>query len=722
MKIIPTPQTVICSERILPINGFKEIRFDIPTDQTILWGVEQLRKQYAVPEENGEILTLKYSADDFFQEKNAAEQGYILKRNADGITLLAQSSIGFLYGLMTLLQLKQAPEEFTIYDRPRIRFRGNMNTLWAESGVWSYDFGDGLEAACRRVRKAIDEAAKMKLNLMYVDAFGFRTERFPGYDAVMRNLSEYGRVRGVRMMVGGYGMSYGQSANGNDYAGTVFYNRDPYPDGELYDCIGTYDYVEGETEIIVKGRSFGTCLSNDALTDDKIEDLRRYLRATGVSVLYLHNMDADQIHEPLWLARCEKCRKRFPNDSLYAKDGAAGAFAAFYDRILTALRPEFPDLIICAISPGYAYADTASDPVFEKCRRFWAAILEHMENKDGLIPTFREHFYQHEEKKLRFDLLHEAMPTCGCVYFSSGDGFYSDKIYTPSAAYCATMKEADLIICANGGALQKPTQATNAEYLWNPDHSAFWIADIPDSYEPQMAHYHALREGVIRPDGIYGEEGLLETSCNLLFGEKYGTRVADVFRVRGKNGECPILTACNVELWTRNTTFNYPWLWDTPVNAEQQKLFRERFAECALATTSAKNILEEVLQAEDLDSDVREHLAFLHMSAAYGEKVCAQLTRYMDLYMEADRFFADGVPVSGDLLVRCDVLVRDAKAVQQCVQRDGRKAFDPLGGVLHRREELPDFIAYCASQISQSIKTNQRIPKECRPLRKRNWW
>jgi hypothetical protein len=58
--------------------------------------------------------------------------------------------VGFFYGAMTLLQLYgNAPFEFEIKDRPNIKFRGNMNTLWAESGVWSYDFGDGLDNALK---------------------------------------------------------------------------------------------------------------------------------------------------------------------------------------------------------------------------------------------------------------------------------------------------------------------------------------------------------------------------------------------------------------------------------------------------------------------------------------------------------------------------------------------------------------------------------------------
>jgi hypothetical protein len=104
---------------------------------------------------------------------------------------------------MTLLQLHgEAPDSFEIYDRPQIRFRGIKNTLWAETGVWSYDFGDGLENALARIRKTMDQMAKSKMNLMYYDGYGWRTERFPGYDNAVRSLAEYGKARGILLMTG----------------------------------------------------------------------------------------------------------------------------------------------------------------------------------------------------------------------------------------------------------------------------------------------------------------------------------------------------------------------------------------------------------------------------------------------------------------------------------------------------------------------------------------
>ena len=726
MKLLPTPQSYIHSDDITPLQGFSCVKCEINQDETILWGLSQLQGKLTVPCEGGGVLTLAQKDDPFFAQKNATEQGYILIRDGADVAIYAKTSVGFLYGLMTLRQLAgDAPAKIEIKDRPSIRFRGCKNTFWAESGVWSYDFGDGLEAACVRLRKAIDEAAYAKLNMMYAD-FGLKCsdERFPGFGEVMHSLTDYARVRGVWFMIGGYAMGYGQSAFGeNAFHGRVFRNRYPYPDGELYDCIGNFNvrYHKMKTIEDMKGRSYGTCLSNTALTDDKISEMREFFQKTGCRMIYLHSVDTDDIYPPLWIARCKHCKEKYPNDDLFAKDGMAGAFADFYDRILGALKPEFPDVIICAVSPGYCDIQGEDDNLFV-CRKFWASVLEYMEHSDALIPTFREMLLQKDSSALRFDLMEEELSAYGCIFFASGDGFFSDQIYTPISAYTKLMHHNDVMIYANGSALQKPTQYTNAEYGWNPDAANCWNLEFPDTFETMVEHYTALRKGQLRPAGIYGEGGLLENSCEHLFGEKYGKRIADVFRIRGKNGECPILTACNVEIWTNYNRANLPMLWDTPVDREKQQQFRERFAESTLATYTAKEMLEDLLQETDLDEDTRAYLEDLHEGSAICLKLCSLLTRYMDFYIEAENVLESGAEPHGDLFSRCEALIRDADSTLCKIRAEGLKPFDPMGGIRVRRDELADFVSYCTGQIVKSLRTGQRVPEDRRPPRQHGWW
>ena len=722
MKIIPTPEKHVFSADTKPLLGFSNIEFSVNIDDTVSFALSEIHKIYTVPSGN-ERLVLSYSDDEFFLSKNASEQGYILTRKRGAVTVYAKSSVGLMYGLMTLLQLfGDAPGEIEIYDRPAIRYRGNMNTLWAESGVWSYDFGDGKEAAMHRLYDAVDCMARAKLNLIYADAFGFGCDRFDGYNDMMTSLSEYAGVRGIKIMAGGYGMGYGQSGSYH-FSGKVFRNRYPYPDGELYDCIGTCIRDEENTPIDqLQGRTYGTCLTNTALTDDKIAEIREYLKKTGVRVLYMHNVDADEIHEPLWLARCVRCKARYPDDSLYTKEGAAGAFADFYDYILDALLSEFPDLIICPISPGYAYHTMTSDYSFEKCVKFWSSIMRFMRHKDGVLPMFRELFIQKNDKRLRFDMINETMPKYSCAFFSGGDGFYTDKIYTPSAPYIKAMRGCELIICANGGALQKTTQYANAEYLWNPNSSAFYDLQLLDNYEDMTKHYDALRRGEIRPEGIWGEGGLLDTSCKLIYGDEHGARIADVFRLHGERGECPVFTPCSVEIYTHMNTYNLLISWDDALPPEKQIAMRERFVVCAGLTRKANEIFSSVLSADRCDLKHRNDIEFLHNSTNITAQLCEIYADYMDIYIRLDEYFRVGGTLPYDATERCERIIERVNKVLLSFENDGYEPFDIFGGIYVRREEVFEFAAYSAGQMIKSIKENQRQPSTRRSQKENNWW
>ncbi len=722
-RLLPTPHKFTRSESVSELIGFSGISVNIPRDDTVEYALGLIKDKFNISEKYALPLTLSYSDDPFFGEKNAEEQGYIIIRDVAGVTVYAKSSVGFLYACTTLLQLSgDAPETFTLYDRPDIRYRGNMNTLWAETGVFSYDFGDGMDAAEERIKKAIDQMVLAKLNLLYVDGYGFRSERFPGYNAMMTRISEYAHIRGMKTASGGYGMGYGASANFH-FMGEVFRNRRPYPNGKIYDCIGTCLRDKPDMPIEdMMGRSYGTCLTNKEMNMAKIAELKAFIMNTGISVISMHNMDSDEIHEPLWLARCEECKRRYPSDSLYEKDGAAGAFAAFYDMLLDEILPVCPDLVLMPVSPGYSYHTMTKDENFEKCRRFWSSVVKYMRHENGIIPNFREQFVQKTDKKYRFDLIDEVIDRYGCFFFSSGDGFYSDKCYTPSAAHMAFMSGCEAVICANGISIQKPTQYANAEYLWNPTASSFYNEERFLDYDECTRRYNELREGIYRPEGIYGKGGLLDTSCKLLFGEKHGTGVADVYRLRGKNGECPIFTFCNVELFTNHNNYNLPFNWDIEISEELQRTFYERFSESTLVTEQAREILYSILEEGGLSPEAKEHIEFL----AYSAKICAKytslVTRYMRLYIEADKFFRSGTPYGEDILDRIKSVRGDAESLLSSFEAEGRKPFDIYGGIFTRREELMDCLIYFLGQIEKSILTDKRVPDERRPIEKRKWW
>ena len=145
-------------------------------------------------------------------------------------------------------------------------------------------------------------------------------------------------------------------------------------------------------------------------------------------------------------------------------------------------------------------------------------------------------------------------------------------------------------------------------------------------------------------------------------------------------------------------------------------------AESTIVTHAARELLDTILAEEPLSDAARAHLVYLRDACGVCAALCGMLTRYMDLYREADAFFADGTPVPGDFRERAEGLIRDAQSLLARIRAEDLRPFDPLGGVNLRREELADFVAYCAGQILQSLRTGQRVPPERRPLASRNWW
>ena len=141
--------------------------------------------------------------------------------------------------------------------------------------------------------------------------------------------------------------------------------------------------------------------------DDKIAELRNFIKEVQPGALYLHNIDAHLIEEKMWAVRCDECRKKWPNDDLFAKDGMAGAFAYFFDRLNGGLKDivvddydSSRDLLIFNVAPGYMSYD-ADDEEIEKAGEFWKKVLEYSTVKENVFPTFRELFYNKKDTRLR---------------------------------------------------------------------------------------------------------------------------------------------------------------------------------------------------------------------------------------------------------------------------------------------------------------------------------
>ena len=663
-----------------------------------------------------------------FNEKYAKDQGYVLKyKENEKAVALACNSQGAAYSVMTLLQIVgKNVGSFSICDAPDFEYRGVKWVIWAETGCWSYDFGDGKEAIKKRMARKIDMLFKYKINYIYADGFGFGVDRFDGYSEIMRYASDHARKRGIKFATGGYAMSYGCKNFRNSLQGKDFYNRKSYPDGEIYECIGTIN--RGETE--VKAREHGTCLSNEALFEEKVKEFTEYIKETHITAMYLHNMDASELYPELWLARCDECRKRWPNDSLFTKDGAAGAFAEFFDKLAKRLHSvkdgdyDSSELIISLVSPGYLYEWT-TDETFDRGINFWKAVASYMTEKDNVSVGFREQFFFHDKDEVRAKYVEENFKHAKTfvVNFNGCDGFYDDKIFSITSSLNYILKGYDFHLIANGNAFQEPLAIFDAEYLWNCENSAFYnYPKKPENYEEFLKLYEDMKQSKIRPDEIYGEGGFIDIICNKLYGEKIGADMAKIYKLSGKNGEPPIACASSVDIYTQFSKLVLPMRWDNEMSAEEIDEKCDRFYEAHLVSEKAHKILSNALIDFNDDENIKADLNWLCECFFMGSMMTSLLEKYMELYKALNARFINKEEINDTLKENLLKLKEEASAFDEYVKSSKAKPLDKFGGSHIKREEMAEFFVYNAQIMEYSIVQKQRIPEGTKELPKGQWW
>ena len=684
-----------------------------------------------VGEENFPETDFIGEAKEYFKDNFADREGYFINGDSKGkVIILAKSPRGGAYGLMTIRQLLDAPlGNFKIKDSPDFAGRSIKWLVWAETGAWSYDYGDGAEAIKKRMVRKLDTLLAYKINSVYADGYGFDAERFEGYSDIMRTLSDEARKRGISIGVGGYSMSYGMVGHLNSYQGKHFFNRTSYPDGEIYECIGTHDpRITGD---LVKARDRGTCLSNEELFKLKMDEIKEFLKKTHVGSISLHNMDADEIHEELWQARCPRCRKKWPSDSLFTKDGCAGAFAEFIDKIMDEVRSVKDgdydaerDLTVRMASPGYLYSHT-TDENFDKGIEFWGAVTDYMKNPKGFGVGFREQFFYHNKPTLRVTKVKERITKAiGAVgNFQGADGFYDDNLFTSTATLNYILKGYDNMGTYNGNSMQEPLAIFDAEYMWNSEASAFYtVTDKPKNYEEYLDLYKRVLKGKVKPEEIYGEGGFIDVICEKLYGKEIAKELSRVYKASGKNGEPPVFAAASVDIFTNYTKVVYPMRWDDEITEEKEQEFLERFTECAKASAEAYDALDEAVKKNIPDEGIRQDVEFLKDCAYMGKNLTELLSEYMGIYIDLAGAFRKGVAPTEDISTRLESLRRKEADFSYYVNGTGAKPLDRFEGPFIRRREMAEWLEYNTELMEKSVAEGKRIPTDRKALRTRDWW
>ena len=711
LNIIPTPQSC----RFTQGGGIQitKVFTDFPVTGHLEAGLSLLKEQtacvFSAREEADLVLTQEVPADDrdVFQQKNAPEQGYVLKRQANGpVTVAAMTGLGAAYGLMTLLQILDQPVgDITVADWPDFRYRGNKWLIFTETELWSYDYGEGVEVYYQRILRKLDMCLRFKINMVYFDGFGPDYNRTPHYKDLMQKLNAEARKRGIHLIYGAYTMGYGLSGHafGKLY-GKVYRNT---RNGQLYDCMGTYikdpDRNGGVPYII--SRSYGTCISNEELMDAKLEELCAFIRQVQPGGLYLHNMDSHLIHPVLWNARCDECRRRWPNDDLFAADGMAGAFAEFFDRL------------IFNVSPGYMWY-IMDDAELETTRQFWYAVQKYSKVKKNVIPLFRELFFNHDDDRMRLqDVVAEKWDFTqdfGIVNFCGGDGFYSDKLFFPSAVFNYMFRGANALISCCGNAFQEPMQIFNAEYMWNSENSGFYnLSPRPENDESFMKLFFESQKTQFRPEAIYGEGGMLDIICEKLYGS-HGGAMAKIFKLTGKHNECVVPYACSKETLTGGLDVLIRYRWDNPLPEEEIAALTESFWEMVRLNRQAIAIL----QAE---ADLKEDLVKFGQMVELNTPLVSVWHRYLQLYSAIEAHLQQGGD-GGILCQQIDTLLEEVAALLRDHHSRNFRFADDMQGALARREEILTVQQYNLGLMKKSLLTGQRIPEDRQIQQKGEWW
>ncbi len=479
------------------------------------------------------------------------EEAYALRVAPDGVTIEALTDEGLLRGAATLLQLLQDEDGrvtcpcVEILDWPFFRFRCAADWLVnVECNRWAYDWGDGVEACVARMERKLDMCFAYKINQVWFDGFGWSLDRTLHYLPIVQRLTRYARERGIRLTFAGYGGGYGTSYQRSElyragYQGKVFVNRRPYPDGEEYLCCGLPGYDEA--------RRYGTCLSNIALQEAKIEEMVQFVSAVKPGFVYVHDIDAGHLSEAhqAWLMRCDECRRQFPSDEMANARGHAGAMAAWCRRLIDGLHgveaeedynpPD--DLSIVFTSPVYTqYQEPGQPEVWQAEVEYFRCLSALIGPAPGVMFGLREQFLDPDGSP-RITQLRSALDAVGnghgalVISFLGGDCYLSDELVNASCCLAHLFEGARSVCLSNGGLHEEPLQLLNARALWSGPGSGFSAAVESSQQAETLAK--AVVAGEHRPESVFGPDGALNTACRLLWGAEAGRHMAEAYRAGG---------------------------------------------------------------------------------------------------------------------------------------------------------------------------------------------
>ena len=239
----------------------------------------------------------------------------------------------------------------------------------------------------------------------------------------------------------------------------------------------------------------------------------------------------------------------------------------------------------------------------------------------------------------------------------------------------------------------------------------------------------------IRPDGIYGEGGLLETACEKLYGKDAARDFAELYKISGEDGEPPLVLPCSCEIFTNFTRVVDPMRWDDDTLPEGDidtaaadrknisiRSLLKRFERTDYATCSAAEIARRIYSEKKYLPEREEDVRWLADNFTICSRYTSLLVRYMRAYLAVNAHFLHGDEISAEVRDGLLHIKSDADELLREVTSSGLVTIDNLGGALARRDDITDFLSYNSEIMIRSIDEDARMPSGRRPLRTRTHW
>jgi hypothetical protein len=590
-----------------------------------------------------------------------SEQAYVLRCRDGRIAIVGGSAQGTLYGAMTLLQLFQGGQgslsipRVHVRDWPDFPCRAAENWTFAEGRDhwgrgWLYDWGDGVESYKRRVKGIFDRCLRYKINMIcFSSGFGEPFSKMWNADAfpMQKELNRLADERGVRLMIGGYGIA----CNDERLA-----NRKSYPDGEKYLCLTT--------------QNMGNCRSNDELTRQIQNRFRDYVRKSEPRALYIHHEDADTYAsaEWLWKHRCQQCRRRWPSDDMPAADGAAGAFTHSYNAICDAIfsvrnadsgYDAARDCLVFLVSPTYTSA-RESDALWEKQLAYWKVVGKLLKHKRNVDICLREQFMRSDNNRRRILEMSQTLgkdaggPGIFLFFVSRASLYERGPLFVPVPAAMSKLNQgAHVAYYMCGKIFQEPMILMNAAHMWNTD--SLGACPLPATAKECLDLYNRYARREADPPGTFGEGGFLELACRVLYGPKAGKPMERLYAMSTP----PLCYARGLFAWPLRAGLYYDW-------GPELK-----------ATQEAITCVEAAIEEADCKPENRPLLDRFLKCLKAGE----QFGRIRLAYQELVPLASEASTTTGQLEARAAIIQEQIHSLQRYLEENFRDQWaTPRGG------------------------------------------